>query len=130
MEMKITKEEHSSKENVTRLTRLLIQNLIIICMKVKKKKFSITIINETIIISERNNNYLVSNMLEYKRLINHLSCMYRYPLKYFPYIFSEVTISKIQEEISNNEQITYCISDSRPEILNNDSDISIYKKIR
>lgn len=78
-------ETNSEKENkIVEFSNYLIQNLVNIKKKNKVEKIKLNITNRYITIYLDNQKHKITNLIEYKNLIDELSLEYRMILKYFP----------------------------------------------
>lgn len=71
-------------EQVDKYSNYLIQNLVNIRKKNKIKKLKVDVKKNAIILYINNEKRIITNLIEYKTLIDDLSSMYRVVLKYFP----------------------------------------------
>lgn len=78
-------EINSEKTNkVIEFSNYLIQNLVNIKKKNNNKKIKLNITSRYITIYLDNQKHKITNLIEYKNLIDELSLEYRMILKYFP----------------------------------------------
>lgn len=82
-------------EQVNKYSNYLIQNLVNIRKKNQINKLKIDIKEHEIIVCINNEKKIITNLVEYKSLIDELSMIYHVVLKYFPKYTNHFTNSTI-----------------------------------